>query len=462
MALAKALPAQLVGSASPRIAPPVPARSLLKEYQAAAKELGIKLMPWQILAARYLFGLNEKRWQYREVAIVVARQNGKTSLLLPRILMGLQRGERMLHTAQNRAIPRETFLTVARLLNGQRGVEEIRFANGQELIRYVTEDGKEGRYTLVAPRPGVRGHSVDTVFLDEVREQRSFDLLASIKPTLTASRNPQIVYLSNAGDDTSVVLNDLRRRSETDTSLAYLEWSADPDRSLDDRLGWAEANPALGITILPETLEDFHRSLPPAVFETEHLCRWVISMQPSLVDEASWLNGRQPVEPAVRPTLGVCVDASGTRASAVIAWQQTDGHYAVRVIADVHGDPIEVGRFGKDLAQLAGKLGVSAIGYASWTDAELAKHLKGAKAIDGKEFANATLTFVRLVTGGRLHWSEADQVTDDLTWTARKPHESGAYVAAKAKEDRPITAVLAAIRAVGLATGPQLSAPRFL
>src|SRR3990172_7728365 len=359
----------LTGSSTPRIAPPRPLRSLRVEYRAAARELGIGLMPWQRLAGAFMTALNRKRWRYREVCVVVARQNGKTSLLLPLILMHLRRGNRILHTAQNRAIPRETFLTLARLLNGSEEVTEIRFANGKELIRF--KNG--GRYTLVAPRPGVRGYSVDIVLLDEVREQRSFDLLASVKPTLTASRNPQIVYLSNAGDSDSVVLNDLRRRGESgDESLAYLEWSASPDRTLDDVDGWIEANPALGITIQLETLVDFHGSIPPALFETEHLCRWVISMQPRLVSDAKWEQTRGILEAtSVRPAMAVAMDASSKRASAALAWQQTSGQLALRVIADVHGDPIDTDRLGTELRDMALRLGVVAVGFDDWTDKEL-------------------------------------------------------------------------------------------
>ena len=49
--------------------------------QAAAKDLGIKLMPWQKLAARYIVGRRGERWAFREFAAVVARQNGKTTLV---------------------------------------------------------------------------------------------------------------------------------------------------------------------------------------------------------------------------------------------------------------------------------------------------------------------------------------------------------------------------------------------
>ena len=56
-----------------------------------------------------------------------------------------------------------------------------------------------------------------------------------------------------------------------------------------------------------------------------------------------------------------------------------------------------------------------------------------------------------------------EQVTADLLWTAKKEHdETGVFQAVRAKDDRPITASLAAIRAVGLAAGPRPIAAKVL
>jgi hypothetical protein len=449
----------LAGNASPRIGPPVPAKSLLPEYRASAKAVGIKPMPWQLVTARYLTATAKAHWVFREVCIVVARQNGKTTILLPLIHQRLKAGRRILHTAQNRSLPRETFLELAQRLQGDPDVTEIRYANGQEIIKF--KNG--GRYTLVAPtKSGARGHGVDDVILDEVREQRSFELVASIKPAITASRNPQIIYLSNAGDSDSVVLNDLRRRMDSDPRLAYLEWSARPDRMLDDRAGWAEANPALGITIQPDTLEDFYGSLPAPVWETEHLCRWVISMQPRLVAEAAWMRLRSELEPPRRPMLGISMSPDGTRAAAALAWPQSDGTVALKIIADVTGDPIDTDRLGTDLRERALRSGVVDVGWDTLTDGDLARYFKKTTKITGRDYANASASFVQLVDSGRLRWDEADSVTEDLVWTSRKPYEAGAWTAVRAKEDRPIPASLAAIRAVWLASGFQPGPPRVM
>src|SRR6188474_1670074 len=105
MALARPLPRIPAGSTAPRVAPPLPVAPLAAELEAAAAGVGLKLWPWQSTAARYLMAQQDGRWRYREVCIVVARQNGKTTLLIPRILWGLAQGRRIVHTAQNREIP---------------------------------------------------------------------------------------------------------------------------------------------------------------------------------------------------------------------------------------------------------------------------------------------------------------------------------------------------------------------
>lgn len=451
---------ELLGRVEPTIAPPVPARSQLREYEAAAKQLGIKLMPHQRLAARYLQAMGTGgRWLYPEVAVIMSRQNGKSEELLPLIKARIDAGRRVLHTAQNRTLPREVFVRLAQHYVGREETLEVRYANGQEVIRLAGG----GRYTLVAPRPSARGFGVDDVIIDEVREAHDFALVAAIRPTLTASKNPQIVYLSNAGDEESVVLNDLKRRGERSSRLCYLEWSASPERAVDSLEGWQEANPALGRTIRLETLLDNFNSLPPAVFETEHLCRWVVSMLPRLVSAASWEGCAGELPRQVRPAMGVSLDASGSRAAAAIAWRLTDGRIGLREVAAVSGEPIDTDRLGADLYGLSLRLGVLEHGYDDLTDRQLAAYLQGrgkrkrARAVISKEFANACELFVRLVESGQLVWEDAGNVGADLAFATRHPLGQGAWVAIKAKEERPIVSLLAAVRAVWLASGPALS-----
>jgi hypothetical protein len=456
MTVAAANAPELVGSSEPRVAPPMPLVSLSKEFEVEALAAGIKLLPWQSIASRYITATHGEHWQYAEVSVVVARQNGKTKLLVPHVLQRLGMGRKILHTAQNRTLPRQVFMEVARSLDPAR-VFSVRYANGQEEIRL--KNG--GTYMIVAPQRGARGLSADDLIIDEVREFEDFDILAAATPTLTASPNPQTLFLSNAGSDESVILNDLKRRGEdAEPTLAYLEWSAAEHWAMDDKRGWAEANPSLGyFPGMLKVLEDAYASRPPALFETEHLCRWVVSMQPRLVLDAKWELCRGKLEEPNRPAMALSMSPDARRASFALAWQQSDGRIALTSLIEAKGEPIDTELLGKDAREKSTKAGVKQVGFASWTDADLARHFTIAKPLDGKEFAAATENFVRLIESGRLIWDGAEHVSEDLPWTARKPHDSGAWIAVPASE-RPIPSVLAAIRATWLASAPRPPAPR--
>ncbi len=406
------------------------------------------------------------RWRFAEVGVVVARQQGKSTLLVPRIVAGLLAGERIMHTAQNRELPREIFgLAGAALVEHYPAdLVEFRTANGQETIR--VRGG--GRYRIVAPTSkGARGPTNDLLLVDEVRELDDWEFLTAARPTLTASPNPQTWYLSNAGDETSIVLNALRRRAEVDLRLAYLEWSAAPDLAVDDREGWRQANPAWGFNEavernLVDAFERYTLEGNLAAFETEHLCRWVVSMLPRLVSEVAWQRGAGAPGDPVRPMLGIAVDPAGRRASAVIAWRRpADGLVALRLAGDVAADDLDVDRLGADLAKLGRRIGVRQVAYNPKTDRDLARHFGDrAQALTADDLAAAGARFVSTIDGGRLVYGpDLAPVSDDLAFVVREETAAGTWRAAAGDPDRTITAAQAAIAAVWLATAPRRPAP---
>jgi hypothetical protein len=394
--------------------------------------------------------------------MVVARQNGKSTILVPRIVMALLRGERVMHTAQNRELPRAIYHQVAGIMETRFAAllaHRPRYANGQELI--TMRDG--GSYRIVAPNTaGARGYSNDLVIIDEVREMKDFDFIGAARPTLAASTNEQMLYLSNAGDESSVVLNALRKRSETDPQLAYLEWSARPERPAEDTAGWAEANPALGYTIDLDTLRTAFSQLPLPLFETEHLCRWVTTMLPRVVPEVAWARTRQAVGAPLRPVMGVAQDPAGRRASAVAAWM-TDSTVNLHVLSDHDGYPLDLEAFSAELAQAARTMGIRRVAFDPWTDRDLARSLerdfKEADAVTAADYEAACERFARVVEAGQLRCEDPDLVlAGDMAHTVRRETRHG-WVAARASDERATTASFAAIRAVWLATSPAARPP---
>jgi phage terminase large subunit-like protein len=458
----------LVGREKPRLAPPTPARSAVADFVSTAETLGMDLFPWQRVMGRYAYALGPgDQWLYPEVAIVVARQNGKTELLVPHVMCRLAMGRRIMHAAQTRELPRKMFLRLALLVEAKYPDAKVRRGAGQETIEVPSTGGS---YQIIAASGGApRGSSMDDLMLDELRELEE-DFVGAALPTVTVSQNPQVLYLSNAGHDGSDVLNAVRARADSDPALAYLEWSASPDRSADDLVGWAEANPSIGhFPHLIASLERTHRSAVLsgnlARFETEHLCRWVASMREHLVDQFAWGRGRlDDLEEPRRAAMAVSMSPDGKRASCAVAWMRDDLSVGLRLLYNVTGDPIDSALLGADIAKTASSLQIKEVGYDPLTDAEVIKYFKTHQKpvkVHGQLFSNASAQFVNLVNADHIRWKDADAVTDDLTWTSRKQDaETGSYQAVRAQDDRSITASLAAIRAVWLASGPKPVAPK--
>ena len=451
----------LTGTPKPRIAPPTPARSGLTEFAATAKALGIELWPWQREAARYLTAKGPgDRWLYREVAVIVARQNGKTELLLPLMVDRLLAGKRILHTAQNRELPRLVHRKLSRILRKYHPekIEAIRRGAGQEEVWLV--DG--GHYRIVAPNDdGARGSTNDLVIVDELRQMKDHSFIGAAKPTL--ADDAQIVYLSNAGTSESEVLNALRARAGEDARLAYLEWSAPAELADDDIAGWLQANPAIGHK--PGHLEGLHDdyrahllSGTMPVFETEQLCRWVAAMESRLIRDEQWAAQEfTELERPLRSCMGVNMDVAGERMSAVFSWVLPDE----RVAVDVHDTkvaPGDIDLLRPDLEALAKEKRVTETVFDPYTDVPVVRNLKRTLGIRGTAFADATAHFVRLTADRKLVINDPEGVlAEDLKWTIKRKAAFSSYMAVKANEEHTNTAALAAIRAVWRASGDRTS-----
>jgi hypothetical protein len=451
----------------PRLAPPLPKRTAIAELRDAARITGRKMYAWQDVAGQYMTATRGGRWLYPEFVLAVARQNGKTSILVPRIVMGLRRGERIMHTAQDRALPRDVFVEVVDIMerefaNDLKG--KPRLANGTERIQMLNG----GVYRIVAPtRSGARGPTNDLVIVDEAREMGDHDFVAAAQPTLTVSRSPQMIYLSNAGTDESVVLNGLRKRAEVDQTLGYLEWSAHPDRPRDDRTGWQEANPSLADGVnakghwefLERMYDSYMADGHPEIFETEHLCRWVTTELPRVVSAVAWERARQPIGDPVRPALGIAADPAGRQASAVLAWT-VDGIVYIHVLTDVTGYPVDLEQAAEATMTTMRRWGVRQVAFDAWTDRDLARYFKDPHPMQGADWEAACERFSRSVEAGLLRYQDDDgALSRDMAHTVRKDTAHG-WVAIPSTGEHPVTASLAAIRAVWLATNPAARPPQ--
>lgn len=288
------------GRQQPRIEwlPPGEDHELIQDALDLVEACGIILDPWQKYVLARSLRRRDGKWAAFEVALVLARQNGKNELLVARELVGLflLEEELLIHAAHEFATSLEAFRRLAQIVentdwlldkvkNGRRGIKR---SHGEEGIELVS--GQRIAFKT-RTKGGGRGFSGDFVAFDEAMIFPEVSLSA-IMPVVSAQPDPQIWYTGSAVDqsrnENGVVLARLRERgiAGKDPSLAYFEWSApfdNPDDVPWDRLDFeertADGNPALGYRISLEHVTNEYRSMDRRSFAVE---RWGVGDWPDL------------------------------------------------------------------------------------------------------------------------------------------------------------------------------------
>lgn len=339
---------RLVGSEVPRLWTR-PLRRLTKStsrgpeaIEFAEGVLGIMLYPWQRWFLLHALELNPNgTFRFRTILLLVARQNGKTTLLLILFLWRLYvDGSRLvIGTAQNLDIAEETWAAAVELAEDvpdlAREIEHVDKTNGKKTLRLKAGE----RYKVAAGnRRGGRSLSGDFVGLDELREHQTWDGWAAVTKTTMARTRAQVLGTSNAGDDKSIVLSTLRAKAleESEPTLGIFEYSAPEECDLRDRRGWAAANPSLGYGIAEETIASAAGTDPEGVFRTEVLCQWVSQVAPPVIPAQTWADHLIPSSTTVgAPSWAVDVSPARSRACIALCASTVDGRPQVEIPADM-------------------------------------------------------------------------------------------------------------------------------
>lgn len=288
---------------------------------------GLELDPWQewvltnACAQRAETFLNpftkvwERMWAARDVGLVVARQNGKGSILEARELAGLilpRFAEKtIIHSAQDFATSGEHFRRVASLIQDtpslNKRLKGCYEANGKERIEM--KDGSRLLFKTRTKKLG-RGFSPQLVVLDEAMFLDEESMMA-LRPTLSAQPNPQLWFTGSAGLEDAFEFGRVRSRAmqalasgELDPYLFFAEWSAEVCTDfclpscqehdfLDAEETWAKSNPGYKIRISYDTIDNEYRAdgQGKEAFKVERLSvgRWPVDGDAwAVIDEESW------------------------------------------------------------------------------------------------------------------------------------------------------------------------------
>lgn len=332
----------IYGIQDPRIQLVPPARwSLGDDAIELAHTAGLELDPWQQIVLRGSMGeLAPDQWAAFEVGLIVSRQNGKGSILEARELHALfcePQTKLILHSAHEFKTAAEGFLRAKALIDNtdslRKRVKSIRTSHGEEGIELL--DGTRLRFVARSTGSG-RGFSGDLVILDEAYAL-SASAMAALMPTLSARPNPQIWYTSSAGMPNSDQLRRVRDRGRAGLAsrLAYFEWSAHEDTSLDDLHGRRQANPALGYRIKMDFIQAERDAMGDNEFARERLGIWPDDGSGAVIPMKLWeACADRTSRPDPGSQLVFAVDANPEHSAAAIASAalREDGNLHTKVV----------------------------------------------------------------------------------------------------------------------------------
>ena len=431
----------LLGHVKPRImSPKLSGPSRGAEFAEFAEKVGYPLLPWQKYAANDFLTTKDGQWVRRTVMICVSRQNGKTLLAALRILAGLFifNERSIIAMSSNRGMALTTFRQVVQIIESNEFLREQvklnlgkvgRFGSGTECIEL-----KNGaRYEIVAATSdGARGKSADMLFIDELREIGE-EAWRAAKPTTRAKPNAQTFLCSNAGDAFSTVLNDLRDRamSYPAKTLGWYEWSAPQHCKIDDRNGWAMANPSMGHLISEETLAEALSTDTPETFRTESLTQWISSLN-SPWPLGSWeacSDAGLTMAPGPTTYFGFDVAQSRRTASLIAGQIMPDGRIGVGMLDSWRADnAVDEVAIAAKIKEWADKYRPAMICFDHFATASIAARLTASSQrmvdVSGTAFYQASGDLLDAIVAKRIVHSGQLPLTEQMNACAAKNSDS--------------------------------------
>lgn len=322
------------------------------DVAAIATRLGKPLMPWQRDAVDVAFELDPntgKLW-YTEVDVLVPRQSGKTTLIVP---VGVHRAiawstrQNILYTAQSRKAARKKWEKeqLGMILESAFGRRLLlgtpRKANGDEGMTF--QNGSF--WGIDAPtETGGHGDTLGLAAMDEFWAQKDNRVEQALSPTMITVQDAQKWVLSTAGKHWSVPLKrkvDAGRNrvlAGLESRICYIEFSFPDDADPYDPLTWWANMPALGHTITQEKIqaeveslndeEEFRRAYGNQWREGRG-GDWIIPQIDWMdqTDRESYIEGPMVWVPDVSPDMAA--------ASISVAGQRADGRIHIEVVENL-------------------------------------------------------------------------------------------------------------------------------
>ena len=330
-----------------RIGSQTPTRSLILPYDDSLgneaieiyEKSGREAYDWQRFIVDAILAKNDDGlWTHMNFGYAVPRQNGKNEIIAIRELIGLEKGERILHTAHRTTTSAAAFNRILAVLE-ESGLEEQEDfhkikATGRESIEFY--DGGRIDFRTRSSTGGL-GESFDLLVIDEAQEYTD-DQRSALQYTIAASPNPQTILtgtpptpISSGTVFTKLRENALFGASEDD---GWAEWSI--DKETDDLRNvdlWYQTNPSLGLRVSERNIRS-ELGTDDLDFNIQRLGLWIQYNQKSVISENEWKELQVDELPKLKGKLfvGIKYGYDGTNVAMSIAVKTKDDDIFVEAI----------------------------------------------------------------------------------------------------------------------------------
>ena len=308
-------------------------------------DYGMPLYPWQRgVLRRWLAEDDKAKFVNLDCGLSVARQNGKTEILVARIIYGIIFRKAIgLFTAQKQKTvdvvkervqhffyesPYEEIfnLLTPRFRKKPKNYNFIEFTNGSK-YQFITRT-----------RLGGLGMTIDDLINDEAADMLDSHQATLIPTTSAASGgNPQIVYCGTPpmAETVGEVFSRVRKRILSSGGGCWTEWGVERLTDKDDRDSWKLANPSLGKCLLERAVEAEARSLSTDDFNRMRLGWWSGIEEKRAISEKMWSScavKRPKINEDYLPVYAVKFAPDRSDWSLAVAQPLTNGKVHVEII----------------------------------------------------------------------------------------------------------------------------------
>ncbi len=331
---------------SKRIGSQTPTQSLFLPYKDTLsgeavmlyQESGRTAYEWQINLLNEILAINEDGlWTHMKFGYSIPRQNGKNEVVAIRELIGLKKGERMLHTAHRTTTSAAAFNRLLAVME-ESGMEEKTHFNkikaiGRESIELIGGGRIDFR---TRTSTGGLGESFDLLVIDEAQEYTD-DQESALMYTIAASQNPQTLYCGTPPTPISsgTVFTSLRNSALDGSSVdtGWAEWSVQEMSDMRDVDLWYQTNPSLGLRLSERNVQSEVRD-DDIDFNIQRLGLWIQYNQKSAISENEWKELQVSSLPKLKGKMfaGIKYGHDGTNVALSIAVKTDDNKIFVESI----------------------------------------------------------------------------------------------------------------------------------